>query len=56
MANKAHLLQKNKTAELIVLRLRVLGPTVDIENSAVEEAGILNWEVTSPGPDYPVFI
>lgn len=56
MANKACLLQKNKATELIVLRLRVLSPTVDVENSAMKEAGVLNWEVTRPGTDYPVFI
>lgn len=55
VANKAHLLQKNKTTELIVLRLRVWSLTVDVEISAMEEAGILNWEVTRPWPDHSVF-
>lgn len=55
VANKARLLQKNKTAELIVLRPRVWSPTVDVENSAMEGAAILNWEVTRPWPNHPVF-
>ena len=55
VVNKACLLQENKTTELIVLRLRVWSLTVDTENSAMEEAGILNWEVTRPWPDHPVF-